>query len=493
MSKTTAPDDRPKIWRPRMTKRQFDVFNEYSRYLLVEGCRKSGKSIGILHKIVRHCCENDGAVFAVVSFTKTTAKSGSWEELTKERGGIIDEWISAGMTSWVAKPGHQSDTKTAYCRIRSYNGGESEIQLHSIKSDDITKIEERFKDTNFSGVYIVEADKFKTATIFTALASQLRSRMVPGNRLQMILDTNPPEEGEDHWLFDQFFKNPSPRHKTIHFNIEDNTFLSDDEKQTLYQLYSHDQALLDRYYYGKWVKDHRRGIFSKEFREEFHVIGEIAPEGVEESELLRPHSNCWEIHAGFDLGDVNNAIVIGVPRIIGESTGYDIIDEIVYRKDQRVSLDRLCDEFCEKMDYWENWMRVRYSRDRVRWMFYSDSSSLRFKSSIQSNEATVIYKRTNGRVNLIGVPKGAGSVANRIRMIRRMLFDGHLYVSALCPHMVDCLKYMRRGTGHAQIDPEDPRKHVFDALTYMISYGRPAMFDAEDPTAEKGVVTTIPL
>ena len=44
-----------------MAQKQMDVFNDFHRFLLLTGPRKSGKTIAAMHKILRHCFDNNGA------------------------------------------------------------------------------------------------------------------------------------------------------------------------------------------------------------------------------------------------------------------------------------------------------------------------------------------------------------------------------------------------------------------------------------------------
>ena len=71
-------------WYPPMNSKQLEIFEDYHRYLLVHGPRKSGKTFGIIHKVLRHAFDVDGAMIAIVTKTIKNAKSaGVWVLLAK--------------------------------------------------------------------------------------------------------------------------------------------------------------------------------------------------------------------------------------------------------------------------------------------------------------------------------------------------------------------------------------------------------------------------
>jgi PBSX family phage terminase large subunit len=484
--------DQDGYYTPNVSDRQLDILNDYHRFLLVHGPRKSGKSVGILHKIVRHCVENKGAQVAIVARSKTTSQAGVWKLLTNPSYGIIATWIkeTGGLVQWVQTPRHQQDTKTAFCTIRNMYGGESEIQLHSINVETLNAAEDRFKDTSFSMIYIVEADKFKTRVVYDTLTAQLRSMVVPFDLQQIILDTNPPDEGDTHWLHDVFFKTPTENHNQIFVPLDDNPYLDPREKDALYDAYKHDENMLARYFYGKWVKTSDDAIFSDVWNEYYHLV-EVVMDGPEldNATILRPNEEVWMMESGWDLGDVNSAVTIGFHTVSGSKIVYHVIDELVY-KNSRVHLTEIAEEFMEKQAYWNSWM-LRKHNTTPSWTYFSDTSSLRFKSSIAGDEAAVLYRHTDGVIRLSGVKKGANSVAKRVDLLKRMLHSGELFVSGLCQHTVDMLRFVKpppaseRRRATDVMSSTDPHKHVFDALTYMISYGRPFAFGAADSASHE--------
>ena len=490
------------VWRPKLAPKGFEVFNSYAPYLLVEGARKSGKSLAIDNKLVRHAIENDGARIGVISKSKGSGKIGVWADLI-DPGGIVDQWKEAGV-EYAVEPKYEADSKMAYFRIRTPptsknpKGGEAEFQLHSLYDEN--KVEEKFKDSRFSCIYLVEADRFERIETFSSLRLQLRSLVVPASRHQMILDTNPPEEGVDHWLYKLFFKSPDPDMATIHFDLDDNPFITPSEKQGVYDAYKHDKALLDRYYYGKWIKASAHGIFADVFLPNIHIVGEI-PSNADVTDyssrdqwpILRPDPEAKIFEEGWDIGDVNLGYVIGVPRWhpIHRVICYDILDELAYTN-TRAGLEDIVDEVLDRRKYWEKWHNEQNDFPSVRWASWSDSSSLRHRISVNGTEATELFRLSEKKIRLGGVKKGSGSVARRRDLLKRLLFEQRLYVSPLCKNVLEMLRAIK-SKGSFPIDPESKHKHIFDALTYMLGYGIPDNNERNDRLESAPKRYTVPL
>jgi phage terminase large subunit len=471
-------------WLPTLSPKGLEVFNNYHRLLLLEGARISGKSISAEHKLLRHAIENDGAVIAIITSSKATGDVGIWADLTCP-GGIVDQWI-AGQNgiSYAVPPRYKPDSKMQFFRLRtpptedSPYGGEVEFQLHSIFDE--KEVERKFKSSRFTMIYITEADNFKRQATLSALRAQLRSFRVPEQRFQIILDTNPPEEGTDHWLHDVFFKKPEANCHRIHFGVDDNPFISANQKQEIFDIYKHDKNLLDRYYYGLWVKASMDGIFSDVFLPNVHVVGALPPradvtdyESRDQWSILRPDAESFTFEEGWDIGDVNLGYVMGVPRYneVKQVVCYDIIDELCFT-DTMASLSDVVDEVEAKREYWSKWQAEQNGLTRIRWSSWSDSSSLRHRITVNGTEATEIFRLSQQKIKLGGVKKGSGSVARRKDLLKRLLFEQRIYISPICKNVIEMLRAIKGKQG-LPIDPTSKHKHIFDALTYMLGYGIP--------------------
>lgn len=479
------------VWSPGLAPRGFEVFNNFVRILLVEGARKSGKSIAIAHKLIRHAVENDGAVIGIFAISKSAGKVGAWNDLIA-RGAAIDQWREIGV-EYAVEPKYEADSKMAYFRIKTPptaskpKGGEAEFQLHSVNNEN--QVEGKVKGSRFSCIMVSEADNFTKASTIMALRSQLRSYLVPESRFQLILDSNPPEEGVDHWLYEMFFKNPDDKTGTVHFSIDDNIFFTAEQKKELYDTYKHDKSLLDRYYYGKWVKASAHGVFADVFLPNIHIVGEMPsyadPLNYAQRDswpILRPDPEAKIFEEGWDIGDVNFGYVIGVPRWnpVHRVICYDILDELAYTN-TRAGLEDIVDEVMDRRNYWAKWHREQNEFPNVRWSSWSDSSSLRHRISVNGTEAVELFRLSDKKINLSGVKKGSGSVGRRRDLLKRMLAEQRLYISPLCKNVLDMIRSIKSKNSFP-IDPESKHKHIFDALTYMLGYGIPDNNERNDRT-----------
>lgn len=465
-------------WLPKIAPRQQEAFDAPERYVLSEGPRKAGKSVGFQHKVMRHLVTHPYAVVGLFSRSIKQGKRGAWNDIT---GPIAREWISAGLTQFTVPPKYEADTKMAYCRFASANGGESELQIHSLGADE--NVEDKFKDTRFSLIYLIEADRFDEDT-FAGLCMQLRSLEIPNEYQQVLLDCNPAEEGEDHWIHRRFFSCPDgmnlevwqSQYRRIHFSLEDNPYITEWEKQDIFDHYRHDPVKLQRYYHGKWVRDDADGVFSKHFNHSIHVVGDDGAANIEVKDdraIIRPGRATTALHSGWDIGDINSAIVFGAPRVDGNHLVYDIIDEIA-RIGEHASLSVITGEALEITNYWSKDYERRLKKPAPDWTHYSDTSSMRYKSGIDGTEAEEIEILSGLEISLTPVVKGQFSVLSRVDLLKRLLHEERIFVSSHCISVLEMFRALKPGTRRGEaVNPTSKFKHIFDALTYMLAAGMP--------------------
>lgn len=480
-------------WIPPMSPKGAEVFNDYHRFLLVHGARRTGKTIALADKVIRHMWENDGAYVGIVARTLRSGEQGVWGDLVRPVSGRLAVWAAGCSLEVVKEPSSYSTTKVSYFRIRSANGGVSECQLHSLEFDD--EAEEKFKGAKFSMVQMVEADIFKNAMVFKTLTQTLRLLDFP--RQQFLLDTNPPKEGKEHWIYKEFFERPTDKHHQIKIAIEDNPFLSPEEKQELFNLYQDDSNLLARYYYSEWVEARNEGtVFEEVYNKEIHVVTTSKSDSEDEAdwELLCPEADCHTLHTGWDIGDRSSSFSLVAPRLSDASLAFDVLDEVVWIEEDNKSIKEFADEVEDCMNFWERRLREMYGRKQILWYHWSDSSSMNESMTIGGTEANLIYKMTNKRITLRPVTKGAGSVAMRRRLLHRLLFERRIFVASHCKATVDMLEKLPPGTGSSGVASTSKHKHVFDSLTYALSSAVPSeMVRRNDPVAKRSRPITVTL
>ena len=119
--------------------------------------------------------------------------------------------------------------------------------------------------------------------------------------------------------------------------------------------------------------------------------------------------------------------------------------------------------------------------ESVLWRFWSDPSSMRYKSAPGSTEANLISVYSKGRIDMTPVQKGDGSVKVRLDMLRRMLFEERVFISARCVKTIDMLRSLKKGKSQNHIiDRTSKWKHSFDSLTYMLSGAMPEEISGMD-------------
>lgn len=490
MPRATPNELATDFWQPPLYPKQLEVYNCYHRYVLVSGPRLSGKTVGTLFRIVRHAWEVDHARVAMFARTVKVAKAaGAWATLIDS---VIPAWIEAGVESPHAKfeytldPQSDGDTRMNRLRIRNYWGGETEIQLHSLKND--SDVEDKLLSSSFSLIYFSELQEFEDPAIFNVSMAQLRLMGVPFDQHMWIADTNPPESGPNHFAYGLWFKDkdmpkhPMPqeqaRFKLIDFKITDNWCPETQEVILgLKNVYRDDPEGWQRFIEGKWTRSvgHSGKHFSLVFKKNVHVKGEASEDQEpEEMETLLPSAECEELFGGWDIGrGVNNSFHI-VERTFnaeGKSVWW-VLDELVWIAD-RVSVEDFGIDAIEKIDSIE-----KFIGHPVEWTHWSDTSAFAFNShGTDELDAAVIWRLSEGRVifKWAAKAKARGTVQKRVEYLRKLLRENRLFISAHCFETIKMFQNLRRGMGTDKryyqkfyIAKGDEHKHAFDSLSYII-------------------------
>lgn len=468
-----------------------EAWNDTHRFLLLTGPRKSGKTIVAVHKILRHCFDNDGARVAMFCKTTKNAKAGGvWLDLTQI---ALPEWVNANIGMRVIEePKVTGDTRMSYFKVSNRYGGSSEVQLHSL--DYCPEIVEKIRGGRFSMIYFSELDNFEDRIVFDISEDQLRMLNIPYENHQWLADTNPPESGTDNWMHDLWFKekeredHPDPEYQAmihrIEFQIDDNPFLDEREKKTLIAKYRHRKSLYARFIEGKWEEDLTNGCFSDVFMQNTHVIGNIDKPSRSDWEIITPTASCQDLFIGLDPGDVNHSahIVEQIHTNTGEPI-YSVIDEIV-SVGKNVSLRSFTEAIVYRMDFWEKYCMDNFKK-QLRWHTWADTSVDRYRSAAASDEALVIRNLSGGRIRPRGADKFPGSVQTRVRILHRLLWEKRIYISASCTETIQMVKALR-DTG-VKAEPIGPRKHKhpFDSLTYILISEEPSALEQSAPRIGK--------
>lgn len=518
-------DTAQKLWLPPINKRQFELFEDTHRYILVEGCRKSSKTWGLVHKILRHAFDINGAMFAIVNKTLKNAKSsGVWTLMSSWmlpfwEHGLGKNWKEGMPEQWkygcpgfkvVEGPKTTGDTKLSYVRIRNRHGTISEIQCHSLEHS--SEVEAKFKGPFYSGYWCSEADQYLDEHAFHILCDSLRMYGVTYAQHQIILDMNPPDSGPNNWFYEMFFtyRDNPPKDdpgfdpifhgglQRLNFTLDDNPQLDPHERRELVARYKKRKTLYDRFILGKWVQDITGGFFSDVYDESIHIVGNVdCPE--EERAVLVPTEACTSLITGWDMGESKNHSFHILEKIVNDvefpdpETGkmmrkavvsFSVLDELVVIRTY-ISIREFVLQAMDKMDMFNAYQK-KHRNIVLQWHNWSDTSAFRERSAAESSEAAIAYEASGGRIILAAAPKYRDSRRDRVKLIWQFLYEKRLHISAQLRRTKVMLTNLRQGTGSDYIKADD-HKHVFDSMSYpIISEAPMEMFvSAELSTAPK--------
>lgn len=490
------------FWIPPLAPKGVEVFNFQAKRLpaamppalLISGPRESGKTIAALHRVVRHLWETPRARFVILGKTiKNVKEAGVVKDITefilpiwfqkRLRGinGLPMEYTTMDQDG-VLGPKVDGATRTWFFRIRNYWGTESEVLLYSLDHD--ADVEDKFKNTRFSGIYIPEADKFKDPNVFRVTMHQLRAIHLKPEQHLWIADTNPAEEGPDHPLYKLFYerKSDEPDDEELFGNMEviemffqDNPWLTPERIKAIKALYRHDPDLWNRYVLGKWIRLQEKSAFADVFSFNTHVMGNCESPRQEDWELLVPQEGTTEMFTGWDMGDINHAFHLLCKRHAADDPNrpntnrfvFECIDELVMIR-QKISIEDFALEALELILYWEKFLETEYGIKQVLYRHWSDQSAFAWRSASESCDEIIVRTVTNGKIMLqaTGMQR-PGSIKQRGKFLRRLLFENRLFISAKCAYTIEMLRNMTR------IEIKSPYKHPFDSLTYALCAEEP--------------------
>jgi hypothetical protein len=473
-------------WLPPLSPKQKQLFDCYKRYILCAGGRRNGKTLGVCHKVFRHLIETPGARVALIATTIKSAKEGgSFADLIDYAYPIwydANIWGAGGRIEYTSKsgngePGPRMDaaTRTSSFRIRNLYGGESELVLFSI--DNENQIESITKSKRFSMVWLSEGSNFKSDKVFKNVVQMLRMTHLRREDHQLIIDTNPAEEGDEHWIYKKWYvdrlRDTPPKemaesdhpitqaewemsrqeYELFEFQLEDNPFLTPFEIAELKATNCDNQGEYDRNILGKWVKGFglRGKVFADILLPEKHFLGGD-DEGIDVDEAA------VDMIGGWDMGKKNHAGVIVEPRMYNGRIHYMVLDECVVL-DEQMSIHEFAYEMWEKIQKLE-----RFYQKRFNWRHWSDNSAFNYNPHSGDLDSTIVFNATEGNVILEAAHKPNNSVETGVKFMRQLLFEQRLFVGGNCPR----IREMLQGITEKDVEDDTHLKHPFDALRYVI-------------------------
>lgn len=470
------------------------------KYVLLSGCRWSGKTHAGLNAIADHAWNTqNGSVCVLCTSIPAGSSSGIWTLLTEV---VLPEWIAGGFGfNWapvnagrwknqLCTPRQDGATKRLYCYVTNKFGGRTRIELNSLKDE--RDVEDEFKNRYFSMIYWSELSNFHDRATFDTLIHALRVPGVPDENHILLCDTNPSDEGTDYWGYKLWYETrtadpedlseverPTQRLlKLVEFTLDDNLSLTEQRKKDILASFAHDPDLLARYGYGRWVKASGNALFISVFKPAIHVVGNLNDA---DPEMLLPDESCGELITSWDPGGANPAAVIaekvfraviipannGKPESIREDSVFKFIDELVFCHES-FSIAEFTQMFVEeKMEFWE-----KYLGRTLRWICWSDRSAFDFREPISNRMIyEEVWAASGKRIMLQAVDKRPGSVGQGIRLWRKLLFQERLYFSAArTPKLIEMNQSLKRdkrpGMPADSVEKGQDARHVFDAGRY---------------------------
>lgn len=493
------------IWYPPLNIKQFEIFEDGHRYLLVHGPRKSGKTFGIIHKVLRHAFDTNGAMVAIVCKTIKNAKAaGVWVLLTR----MLKIWSEQCPGFQIVEgPKTAGDSKMSFVRVRNRHGTISEIQCHSLEHS--AEVEAKFKGPAYSMFWLSEFDQYCDEHAFDIFCDALRLwPNVTYEEHKIVADCNPPDTGTNNWIHDKWFKfkDEEPKedeNEDTHFlrsnlhkilvNLDDNPQLDPRERKDLETRYRRRKQLFARFIEGKWEMDITDGHFSDVWREGVHVVGNAEGQ-IDTWEVMVPGALCTELITGWDIGTSKNHSFHILEKILKEEdyedantkekkkkmvVEFNAIDELVV-VNKLISVQEFAINALEKMEHWEKY-QMRANKLPIRWRHWSDTSAFEYQAASNKSDAAIVYEATNGRIALRGAPKYSGSNRDKVKLLWQLLYEERLKISAQLFKTKTMFCMLRKGDSVSEYVKRDQHKHPFDSLSYPIMSEAPTdMFRSAD-------------
>lgn len=466
-------------WSPDLATKQALLFNCAKKFVLCSGPVRSTKTIGCLHKLLRHAWETPQARISIFARTvKSAFAGGVWSDLVEI---VLPLWLRANMGMRIVYgPKVEGSTRLHSLGLSNMHGGLSEIQLRSLDYD--FDIEASIKSGRFSMFYFSELSNFKNRIVFDATAERLRMPHLRDEEHLWLADTNPDDEGEQSWIYKLFYidrlaeNHPYPdvqsKFEVIEFTLADNIWMTQAERNEIFSRYAHDPGRKARYCDGLWTTQTEEGLFSDVFLADTHVLGNISTYDEDDWELLLPSEKCMMLVTGWDPGAKNHSMHLLERLEDPERTSvFHVLDEVV-----SLNIELTIEDFTylvvERLDFWTKYISDHCHKGRVDERHWSDNSALvQFRSALGSFDHTIVAVASDGRIMLQASPRGKGrtTIFRRIDLLRRLLFQNRLFVSARCVNTIKMLGSLKKGRNKLEPVQDSPMRHVFDSLTYALA------------------------
>lgn len=490
---TANREPEQKTWMPDLNPTQMRIFNDPAKFILGHAEKASGKSIGFLHKLVRHAWENNNAFALIIAPSIRTGADGvvhdletlvlpTWRDGNRQpanievngelvpnpdAGELMDDGVGLEHSDFKMEP----DTKDRVLWIRNRFGGGSKVKLISIPYAEA--ISGRIKGPAPSFIYVEELTDFDSSDYFTLPAAQLGRRRDISGPQQWCASCNP--KGPSHWVYKKFFEEPvnketggrDPDYSVYHVPFEENRLRVPIEyRKSLEKIFRSDPTMFRRLISGEWIDvPTGEGLFREYFDTSHHVIGDLAAgTGI----TPQPGTPCI---IGMDLGQVNSTAIFlqAVPTKNGLT--WVVFDEVCYIN-KKILYRNMAKEITDRMKTWDDFAGTPFA-----WEVVADSSATTQWRPNDGNYDAAVFERTLneyllsiGRrsIRVKGCRKGDGSIEARTRIIQGLFAQDRLYISAQCEKTVEAYTLLESDEKKPMHGKRSPYLHVHDGCSYPI-------------------------
>jgi hypothetical protein len=479
-----AAPTKAKDFMPSLTPAQTKLFFDEARYILSWSEKGSGKTVGSLHKLVKHCYDNRNALALILVRVKSMAnKGGAWDKL---QSWVLPEWqqgLGLNYSEVKMDPQHNE-----FIWIQNQHGGWSMVVV--ISAPHANQLRDRIRGYEPSFVFADEMTSMDSDIYFTSVAAQIGRRPFVDDVQQFVGACNP--EGPTHWVYKKWFEEAfndetgewDPDFSNIYFPVDENrNNLTPGYLESLEKIYRNDETERSRMVSGEWVdKPSGDGIFRDIYNPVIHMRPVDEEGKPKKSERILPDPN-HPIIIGLDPGSVNNAFIFEQYMMVEGEMRWVIFDELVTLR-KRINYPDFIPMVMRRVKFWRE--RVNGTPQRMQQIWISDNSAFNQFRAAQGSydvlEIEKIYEANRQKYNLEPLgkikqcPKPAGSVVARVNLGQQMLNQDKVIVSAGCPRVHQMfLQLVSKGQKAGEpFDPEaamTPKKpsdhgHTWDATSY---------------------------
>jgi hypothetical protein len=494
-----APVGPPKVknWRPNLNPTQQTAFSDCANVVLMYGEKGSGKTIGGLHALVRHCYENRNALAFIIMGTIFAGKEGALDDLMTlvlpawrdgNRYPLFEngkphpkagELMDGGMGLQYTEPKQDPDTKDRILEITNRFGKKSRVILKSILYGEF--VDKRMKGPYPSFILMDEASDLDSKEYFSKTNIQLGRRRGPVGPQQFYLCCNP--KGPSNWVYQLFWDDcmlkdadgkstgkRDPGFSVYHVPISENLHRMQAGYVERLMASLKDPIERDRLIHGKWVdKPSGEAIFKNYWAPQIHIAGDAMLGKYDWTPIKGLPIIC-----GVDPGPANFSIHflqrLWFPR--QQKRIVVVFDELNF-VGQHKTVRMATLEWVNRLDYWDEEADYKFTNFSV-----SDEAAFTQGNSDGSYDGAEIQKHSKGRIRLRACPKGPGSIRARVEMTQDMLIQEEIKVSARCVKTIEMFRMLSSAKQKpGQYDEnlayepvKSPYTHPFSSLTYPLFF-----------------------